>query len=201
MGLTMIVMGVYAAEVGTPKKRGRLILITTIAVSTGILFIYILGFFMREDWKPITYSCCIYQLISTLLIIPMPETPMWLLSKGREAEAKKVLNYFRGGSKKDEINQPDVMDEWNSMKLAYTTTERENVLSFWKLLILPEVYKPFAIMMGNRETFLYLTRINYYFSSKDFQHFNSYLECLLLLFMQYKYQIVLELLSIHIYVL
>lgn len=100
MGLSSAPVGVYSAEISTPKIRGRLILGTSISVAGGITVIYILGYFIRDDWRLISMICCAFQLIALLCVIPLPESPNWLLTKSRLAEARKSLNYFRGLEKK-----------------------------------------------------------------------------------------------------
>lgn len=46
-GLTSSPISVYAAEIAHQKLRGRLIVFTSIAISTGVLLIYFLGFIMQ----------------------------------------------------------------------------------------------------------------------------------------------------------
>lgn len=94
--------GVYSAEISTPKIRGCLILGTSIAVAAGITFIYILGYFIRDDWRKIGLICSGFQLVTLFCIVPLPESHNWLILKGRLNEARRSLNYFRGISYKSE---------------------------------------------------------------------------------------------------
>lgn len=43
-GLSSSPAAVYAAEIATPKLRGRLTLLTSMAIAIGILMIYVLGY-------------------------------------------------------------------------------------------------------------------------------------------------------------
>lgn len=96
MGIASAPVGVYSAEISLPRIRGRLILGTSVSIALGILVIYILGYFIRNDWQLIAIICCVYQIVAMICVIPMPESPSWLVYKGRLEEAKRALNYFRG---------------------------------------------------------------------------------------------------------
>ena len=44
IGLSSSPAAVYSAEIATPKLRGRLTLLTSMAIAIGILMIYVLGY-------------------------------------------------------------------------------------------------------------------------------------------------------------
>ncbi|XP_037955146.1 facilitated trehalose transporter Tret1-like isoform X1 [Teleopsis dalmanni] len=146
-GMSGAPVGVYAAEISMPKIRGRLILGTSIAVASGITLIYLLGFFIRDDWQLIALICSGYQIISLLCVIPMPETPSWLISKGRIAEAKASMNYFRGLEKSALITNTEVEAEFNILQNSIQLGVGEKKPSFFRSLKLPEVYKPLLILI------------------------------------------------------
>uniref|UniRef100_A0A1A9X3T6 Major facilitator superfamily (MFS) profile domain-containing protein n=1 Tax=Glossina brevipalpis TaxID=37001 RepID=A0A1A9X3T6_9MUSC len=147
-GLSSAPVGVYSAEISTPKIRGRLILGTSISVSLGITIIYVLGYFIRSDWRLIGWICTTFQLLTLISVLPMPESPNWLISKGRLPEARKTLNYFRGLDKKAVITHPEVLAEFNILQKNIQLAEGQKTPSFWKSLRLPEVYKPLLILIG-----------------------------------------------------
>ncbi|XP_037950276.1 facilitated trehalose transporter Tret1-2 homolog [Teleopsis dalmanni] len=146
-GMSSAPVGVYAAEISTPKIRGRLILGTSIAVASGITLIYLLGFFIRDDWQLIALICSGYQIISLLCVIPMPESPSWLISKGRIAEAKASMNYFRGLEKSALITNSEIEAEFNILQKSIQLGVGEKKPSFFRSLKLPEVYKPLLILI------------------------------------------------------
>lgn len=77
----------------------------------------------------------------------MVESPNWLLSKGRLTKAKKCFNYLRGESYDENISAPAVLEEWEKITLMYLEKKEEkiNIFKIWKL---PQVYKPFFIILG-----------------------------------------------------
>ncbi|XP_075169846.1 facilitated trehalose transporter Tret1-2 homolog [Haematobia irritans] len=147
-GLSSAPVGVYSAEISTPKIRGRLILGTSISVAAGITMIYILGYFIRDDWHLTAMICCAFQIVALICVIPMPESPNWLLTKNRLPEARQSLNYFRGLDKKNVITHPEVLAEFNVLQKNIQLAEGEKKPPFTKSLKLPEVYKPLLILMG-----------------------------------------------------
>ncbi|EDW73719.1 uncharacterized protein Dwil_GK19610 [Drosophila willistoni] len=148
MGLASAPTGVYAAEISLPKIRGSLILGTSISVAVGITILYTIGYFIRDDYRLIAMICCGYQIVALLCVLPLPETPSWLLSKKRVAEAKKSLNYFRGLDKSTHITHPQVLEEYNILQKSLQLRDGEKKPSFIKCLRLPEVHKPLLILMG-----------------------------------------------------
>lgn len=47
---------------------------------------------------------CAISLASLILLIPIPETPTWLASKGRTDKAEKSLRIFKGLPSKGKMN-------------------------------------------------------------------------------------------------
>ncbi|XP_030374179.1 facilitated trehalose transporter Tret1-2 homolog [Scaptodrosophila lebanonensis] len=148
MGLATAPVGVYGAEISLPKLRGKLILGSSISVAAGITLLYIVGYFIRNDFRLIGLICCGYQIASLLCVLPLPETYSWLLSKRRVEKAKESLNYFRGLDKSPHITHPELLEEFNVLQKSMQLHQGEKKPSFIKCLRLPEVYKPLLILMG-----------------------------------------------------
>lgn len=132
---------VYGAEVCLPKYRARLTMVTSMAIAGGVLFAYVVGYFFRTDWRLIGMVFFIYQVTCLILMIPIRETPNWLLMRGRVEEAKASLSYFRG-LKRGETH-PEVEEEFATMRRASQHVAGEPKVSIVKSFCLPEVYKPF----------------------------------------------------------
>uniref|UniRef100_A0A1A9X3T7 Major facilitator superfamily (MFS) profile domain-containing protein n=1 Tax=Glossina brevipalpis TaxID=37001 RepID=A0A1A9X3T7_9MUSC len=149
IGLCLSPVGVYSAEISLPRIRGRLILGTSIGIAAGILFMYILGYFIRSNWQLIAIISTSYQIITTLCVLPMPETPSWLMQKGRLEKARKSLRYFRGLNVNDIAYCEEFENEFNQIKrsseISRNTAQTESLL---QAICAPEVYKPLLIMIG-----------------------------------------------------
>ncbi|HZP86494.1 MAG TPA: MFS transporter [Burkholderiales bacterium] len=83
----------YINEFIGAEKRGRFFLLYEVIFPVGLMFAGIAGFFLVPiyGWK----AMFVVGLIPSILTIPlrylMPESPRWLASKGRIAEANKVV--------------------------------------------------------------------------------------------------------------
>ncbi|KAG8307503.1 maltose permease [Homalodisca vitripennis] len=93
----------YVGEISEPRFRGILTSYAGIFVSLGFVLIYAMGNF--TDWQHVAaISCCvpiitiiaISQGLSITTLYQVPETPLWLLSRGRLEEAEKALCWLRG---------------------------------------------------------------------------------------------------------
>ncbi|EDV92198.1 facilitated trehalose transporter Tret1 [Drosophila grimshawi] len=149
IGMFVSPVGVYSAEISLPSIRGRLILGTSIGLASGILLMYILGYFIRQNVVLIASISCVYQLAATLLVMPMPESPSWLLQKGRIELARRSLRYFRGLRSKDDDCVPEFEAELIQMKMtADNSRDTAASESIFQAIRRPEVYKPLLMMIG-----------------------------------------------------
>ncbi|XP_018912975.2 facilitated trehalose transporter Tret1 isoform X2 [Bemisia tabaci] len=99
----------YVGEISEPALRGILTSYSGIFVSVGFLFEYTLGNFV--DWRTAALISAMVPVITLIAISQVPETPTWLLSKGRNEEAKKSLQWLRGW-----VPVGLIMDEFDQLK-------------------------------------------------------------------------------------
>ncbi|CAG9859235.1 unnamed protein product [Phyllotreta striolata] len=91
----------YVAEITQPHLRGILSSTSTMSVTLGMLSQFILG--AALDWRTVTLVNCVLPLISFCLLMLIPETPVWLLTKNRHEEAKKSIAWLRGWTSVENI--------------------------------------------------------------------------------------------------
>lgn len=84
---------VYVAEVSLADHRGVLSAFGPICVSVGVLIVYSLGSIM--SWQMVSVLCALTSFLSFLSVNLTPESPSWLASKGRVADAGKSLMWLR----------------------------------------------------------------------------------------------------------
>ena len=68
----------------------------------GSLFVWFVSYFLT--WRMTAFTLIIPPLMLTILLLGLPETPYWLVSKNKDSEARKSLKFFRG-------SQHDVTEE------------------------------------------------------------------------------------------
>lgn len=108
---------VYSAEISTPRLRGRLTVLTSLAIAVGILMIYILGYIFpvlahtiavvflidfhfkfyefKDDWRIVSGISAVFCMFTLFLVYFIPESPAWLISRGRSDDARKALAHIR----------------------------------------------------------------------------------------------------------
>ncbi len=90
----MYVFYMQIGECASPRVRGALGAFTAIFLSLGILITYVIGAFV--PWNVLAWILSAFPALLFGSMFFLPETPTWLLSKNREAEARNALQYYRG---------------------------------------------------------------------------------------------------------
>ncbi len=115
------VASAYVNEFIGAEKRGRFFLLYEVIFPIGLLFAGMVGFFLVPacGWK----AMFIVGLIPSILTIPlrwfMPESPRWLASRGRVAEADAVVRLFEDSAAwRGQILRKPVTRPLQSMAMA-----------------------------------------------------------------------------------
>ena len=101
------IIPVYIAEVTPPASRGRLVVMFQFMVVFGILVAYLTGFALGDAWRWMFGLGTVPAVILMLGMLLLPESPRWLVNKGREAAALAVLKRVRAtaDAAQDEIDE------------------------------------------------------------------------------------------------
>ncbi len=96
IGISSFSVPLYIAEISPTRLRGRLVSLFQLLITIGILVSYLsdLAFADNNDlssWRPMFYVGVIPGIILLIGMLFLPETPRWLMSKGRETESRQVL--------------------------------------------------------------------------------------------------------------
>lgn len=101
IGLAVTLVPVYISETAPPEIRGLLNTLPQFTGSAGMFLSYCMVFGMSlmesPSWRLMLGVLSIPSMIYFVLtVFFLPESPRWLVSKGRMEEAKKVLQKIRG---------------------------------------------------------------------------------------------------------
>ncbi|XP_045805218.1 monosaccharide-sensing protein 2 isoform X3 [Trifolium pratense] len=101
IGLAVTLVPLYISEIAPPEIRGSLNTLPQFTGSAGMFLSYCMVFGMSltktPSWRLMLGILSIPSLIYfALTLLLLPESPRWLVSKGRMLEAKQVLQGLRG---------------------------------------------------------------------------------------------------------
>ena len=106
IGIASISTPMYIAEITPANIRGRMVAVNQIAIVGGIALTSFINFFIagRGDqawlietgWRWMFGTGVVPAVLFGLLLIPIPESPRWLIEKKREADARRVLEKIGG---------------------------------------------------------------------------------------------------------
>lgn len=94
VGIASLTLPVYLAETVQPEVRGTLGLLPTAFGNIGILVCFLFGTVYR--WQELALIGAILSLPFLILIWFIPETPRFLISKGKEEKSRGALQWLRG---------------------------------------------------------------------------------------------------------
>jgi sugar porter (SP) family MFS transporter len=98
IGGSSVLSPVYIAEIAPAEWRGRLVGSFQISVVSGILIAYLSNYFIgtlglgSADWRWMFGVAAVPALLFFALLFGIPNSPRWLATKGRNAEARTVLD-------------------------------------------------------------------------------------------------------------
>jgi len=103
VGLASMLSPMYIAEIAPAKMRGNLVAWNQLAIIFGMLVVYFVNYAISRSgsgdawlnqvgWRYMFASGAIPSAIFLGLLFLVPETPRFLMLKGREAEARAVLS-------------------------------------------------------------------------------------------------------------
>lgn len=118
VGADSAIATAYISEFAPANKRGQLAIIQQWMITVGILASYLIALLVFAvapeaattlDWRVILGLGAIPAVVAVLLRAKMPESPRWLLHKGRYADAQKALGQL--GIQVSEGQVRDTADE------------------------------------------------------------------------------------------
>ncbi|XP_055303202.1 facilitated trehalose transporter Tret1-like [Sitodiplosis mosellana] len=91
----------YVGEISEPTFRGVMIAYTHFGYSLGAILVATLNIMM--PWRMVGLVCMFTPIFTTIALCFVPETPLWLLSKNKTAQAEKALCWLRGWVPKESV--------------------------------------------------------------------------------------------------
>ncbi|KAH9508166.1 hypothetical protein Btru_054912 [Bulinus truncatus] len=144
IGFASMTVPVYIAEAAPSGIRGRLVTLNQLFITIGILISSIVagGFstVKPEGWRYMLGLAGVPGIIQFIGFIFLPESPRWLVAKGKDDRARKVLRQIRGKENVDE--------EMKEILEALEESKKESGFVLTRVLRTPHVLKAMAIGCG-----------------------------------------------------
>lgn len=143
IGVSSFAVPLYIAEISPAKVRGMLVSMFQLMVTIGVLVSYLSDLYFADEgdmscWRPMFYVGVIPACILLVGMIFMPETPRWLMSKGRHSESIRILKRIE--------REEQAKDSFQQMQEEIKRSETEK--SGWKELLQPWLRTPLIICIG-----------------------------------------------------
>jgi len=162
IGMASTLAPIYISEIAPPAFRGRLGMLQQLAIVSGILISFVSNYlivnssfsFLNEDnyWRYMLAAAFIPSLIFFLLLLLVPESPRWLILKGKIAQSKIIFGKIYGAEAAEE--QVDLVKE---SIVTQGVAKINDVFSprFKKVVIIGLVFAAIAQLTGINIIFYY----------------------------------------------
>ena len=154
IGVVSIVSPLYISEVSVAQYRGQLVSLYQLAVTVGFLGAYLANWklltvaenrghysaewmewiFVEEVWRGMLGLETIPAMLFFLIIFFIPESPRWLVVRGREERALGILNRIYAAAS-------EALHQLNETKSVLATEDKSD----WRMLLKPGILKAVAI--------------------------------------------------------
>ncbi|CVK16375.1 MFS transporter, sugar porter (SP) family [Apibacter mensalis] len=129
VGATSVVGPMYISEISPAHKRGTLVSFNQFAITIGIFLAYVFDYFLinlgPDSWRYMLGVPAIFGIIFLLyLLFSFPESPRWLLAKGKKEEAIVILSKI-GGDSYVNNELPEMEKSINAEKNKEKTNSKE----------------------------------------------------------------------------
>ncbi|XP_022749812.1 polyol transporter 5-like [Durio zibethinus] len=113
VGYSLMISPVYTAEISPAMKRGFLTSLPEVFIVSGILLGYIVNYSLSGlpqniNWRLMLGFAAIPAVAIGFGVIAMPESPRWLVMKGRTDEAKRILIKVSDSSQEAEFRLSEI---------------------------------------------------------------------------------------------
>ncbi|KAL0968630.1 hypothetical protein UPYG_G00269370 [Umbra pygmaea] len=155
IGIASMTVPVYIAEVSPPQLRGQLVTINTLFITGGQFIASVVDgaftYLQHDGWRYMLGLAAIPSVIQFFGFLFLPESPRWLMQKGRNQEARRVLSQIRDGR--------SIEEEYDSIKTNVEDEESGGGTVLWRMLSYPPTRR--ALMVGcGLQMFQQLSGIN-----------------------------------------
>ncbi|KAM3960596.1 facilitated trehalose transporter Tret1-like [Aphomia sociella] len=101
LGITSLSATILIGEYTTPRYRGTFLACSIFATFLSGFVVHTIGLYVY--WKRTALFCLGIAILDSIIVTISPETPVFLASRGRYEECKKVFRWLRGPDEEKEL--------------------------------------------------------------------------------------------------
>jgi sugar porter (SP) family MFS transporter len=163
IGMASTLAPIYISEVAPARFRGRLGMLQQLAIVSGILIAFISNYFIanagysfltnQNEWRYMLAAAVIPSVIFFVLLLLVPESPRWLILKGKLVHARKIFGRIHDKEAADnevKIVMDDVRKDTRKIKFSEIFSPR-----YRKVVIIGIVFAAIAQLTGINIIFYY----------------------------------------------
>lgn len=118
IGASTIAAPSYISEIAPAKDRGRFVAFYQFNIVLGILLAFLSNYLLSDvgehAWRWMLGVQVVPSVLYLLLVTRIPESPRWLVSKGREQEARAIFTALHSGENIDALIEEMHKDDRNA---------------------------------------------------------------------------------------
>uniref|UniRef100_A0A1X7VMN2 Major facilitator superfamily (MFS) profile domain-containing protein n=1 Tax=Amphimedon queenslandica TaxID=400682 RepID=A0A1X7VMN2_AMPQE len=138
IGLTSMTVPMYLAECSPSSYRGKITVLSNAAVTGGQFVAGLIDFgfsYVNQGWRYMLGITAVPSLMNLIAFIFLPESPRWLVGKGKKEKARLVLAKLRGGKTVDQGSIAYELQEiTNNLQEAAKENNQNIFLKVWTML-------------------------------------------------------------------
>ncbi|AXY77997.1 MFS transporter [Paraflavitalea soli] len=132
VGMASMLSPLYIAEIAPAKIRGRMVAINQLTIVIGILITNIVNYSLRDHgpdaWRWMVGLGAVPSLLFLVGVAWLPESPRWLLTRGRDQKAANILSRIGGTDYARDTMQSMANTVKSMVKVNYASVLEKSVL-------------------------------------------------------------------------
>jgi MFS family permease len=133
----------YLTEISPPEYRGAVVGTNELMITVGVLLAFLIDFIfmgVHQGWRLMFAFPILLVILWGTLMSRLPESPRWLLVKGRTEEALAVFRITCGGSESDALKEFQHADaSIQTSRVASSSTLLSVVCKEWRLSMIVSI--------------------------------------------------------------
>ncbi|MDP4130689.1 MAG: sugar porter family MFS transporter [Bacteroidota bacterium] len=163
IGMASALTPIYISEIAPPGFRGRLGMLQQLAIVTGILLSFVSNYLIanakysfltyNNHWRYMLGAALVPSLLFLLLLFFVPESPRWLILKGKLNQAKKIFSNIysaQEASAELQLISEDIKEDTGRLRFAEIFSPR-----YKKIVLIGIVFASIAQLTGINIIFYY----------------------------------------------